>query len=66
MTLPEAHLPRRRRQILDDQTGAGHRFNAREHEDGWANGDSPVPGDAWVKNFVARLAALIHHFGGKN
>jgi hypothetical protein len=33
MTLPEHALPKRRRQILDDETGEAHRFNASEHPD---------------------------------
>jgi hypothetical protein len=66
MALPEPHLPTRRRQILDDQTEGTQHFNAREYEDTWADEDSLVPSDAWVKNFVGRLAALIHSMGGKN
>jgi hypothetical protein len=66
MKQPESHTPTRRRQILDDQTGGTHRFNAREYEDTWADGDSLVPPDAWVKNFVERLAARIRGMGEKN
>jgi hypothetical protein len=66
MTLPEPHVPTRRRQILDDQTGGTRRFNAREYEDTWADGDSSIPPDAWVKNFVDRLAARIRSMGEKN
>jgi hypothetical protein len=62
MTLPEQALLRRRRQILDDETGAAHRFNGgtREdkiHED--ANHE-----DRWVHSFVDRLAGLIRNIGG--
>jgi hypothetical protein len=64
MTLPEPHLPtRRRRQILDGQTGEAEHINAREHEDTW---DSSISGDAWVKDFVGRLAAWIRSLGEKN
>jgi hypothetical protein len=66
MTLPEPHVPTRRRQIPDDQTGGTPRFNAREYEDAWADGDSSIPADAWVKNFVDRLAARIRSMGEKN
>jgi hypothetical protein len=33
MTLPEKALLKRRRQILDDETGAAHRFNVDTHQD---------------------------------
>ena len=59
MTLSEPHLPTRRRQILDDQTGGAEHINAREYEDTWADGD------AWVKDFVGRLAARIRSLGEK-
>jgi len=54
MTLPEPHSPRRRLQILDDETRDVQLFNARQHE------------DAWVTNFIARLAGLVRKVGGKN
>jgi hypothetical protein len=57
MALPEPHLPRRRLQILDDETRDGHRFNMHEvdlHE------------DSWTSNFVARLAGLVRKIGGKD
>jgi hypothetical protein len=66
MKLPTPLLPTRQRQILDDQTGGTHRFNAREYEDTWADGNSSVPPDAWVKNFVDRLAARIRGMGEKS
>jgi hypothetical protein len=66
MARPEPHLPTRRRQILDDRTGGKFRLDRREYEDTWPDEDSLVPGDAWVKNFVGRLAALVHRIGGKN
>jgi hypothetical protein len=58
MTQPEQAL-RRRRQILDDETGDPHRFNAREYQDAWA------PEDKWVKSFMARLAGLIRNMSSK-
>jgi hypothetical protein len=57
MALPEQHLPRRRLQILDDDTRDRHRFNMREvdlHE------------DSWTSNFAARLAGLVRKIGGKD
>jgi hypothetical protein len=63
MALPEPHLPTRR-QILDDQTGEEHRLCARSYVS--ADGDSLVPEDAWVKNFVDRLAALVRNISGKD
>jgi hypothetical protein len=63
MALPNPHIQARRRQILDDQTGGTPYVNARECEGTWADGDS---GDAWVKNFVGRLAALVRDIGGSN
>jgi hypothetical protein len=65
MTLPEPHLPTRRRQIMDDQTGQAHPFNAHEHKEAWTGGDNLVSRDAWVKDFVGRLAARIRSLGEK-
>jgi hypothetical protein len=58
MMQPAYASPKRRRQILDDETDA-HRFNAslelgRPHE-------APSHEDPWVKSFIARLAGLIRH-----
>ncbi len=36
MPLPQQPSPRRRPQILDDQTGGAWRFDAHEYEDTWA------------------------------
>jgi len=58
MTLPEQAL-RRRRQILDDETGDPHRFKASGYQDAWA------PEDRWVKSFMARLAGLIRNKSSK-
>jgi hypothetical protein len=59
MTLPEYALPKRRRQILDDETDA-HRLNAGEPEN-----TSPHE-DVWVRSFIARLAGLLRNFHRKN
>jgi hypothetical protein len=58
MPLPERALPKRRRQILDDETGDTHRFNAREYEDTW------VHEDRWAKSLMARLASLVRNISG--
>jgi hypothetical protein len=57
MTLPEQHLLRRRRQILDDETQ--DRYGVDAHDDGSAQPDS------WIADFMARLAALVGKTGGK-
>jgi hypothetical protein len=51
MTLHEQHLPKRRPQILDDETRDGHSLNICARE------------DTWVENFVARLAELVRKIG---
>ena len=58
MTLPEYVLPKRRRQILDDETDAHRRDpnrleNASAHE------------DVWVGSFMTRLAGLIRNLHRK-
>jgi hypothetical protein len=53
-------LPRRRLQILDDETRDGHRFNVRGDQDPSAHAD------IWVRNFIAGLAGLVRKIGGKN
>jgi len=60
MTLPEQHLPRRRLQILDDETRDGHRFNVRGDQ------DTSAHADIWVRNFIAGLAGFVRKIGGKN
>jgi hypothetical protein len=57
MALPEQHRPRRRLQILDDETRDGHRFNMRNDE---------VHEHNWTSNLVARLAGLVRKIGGKD
>jgi hypothetical protein len=69
MTLPERALPRRRRQILSDQTGASERpdtpgNNILAHQDP-PHQDPPYQ-DTWAGNFVDRLAGLVRKIGGTN
>jgi hypothetical protein len=60
MSYPEqALLKKRRRQILDDETGDGHRLDTLPPDD---TSDSE---NAWAKNFVVRLGAVIRSIGGK-
>jgi hypothetical protein len=61
-------LPRRRRQILDDETQDALRFNASEpadalHQD--ALHTDALHTDAWTRDFVDRLAILVRKIGGK-
>jgi hypothetical protein len=53
MTLPEQALLKRRRQILDDETGGTDRFDTAPPDDTWAREA------AWLKSLVARLSAVI-------
>jgi hypothetical protein len=69
MTQPEQALLKRRRQILDDETGDAPRFDPSKLEDtwaqkGWAQKDW-VHEDAWVRNFIGRLNGLVRNIGGK-
>jgi hypothetical protein len=68
MTLPEHTSPKRRRQILDDETGA-HRFDASAHENTWPHEelapDASAHEDVWVRSFMTRLAGLIRNLDGK-
>jgi hypothetical protein len=57
MTLPEYALPKRRRQILDDETDTP-RFDASAHEDASHQ-------DIWVRSFMTRLAGLIRNLHRK-
>jgi hypothetical protein len=61
MTLPEQALLRNRRQILDDETGAAHRFNGGARQD--VPHQEPIHEDNWVSSFVDRLAGLIRNIG---
>jgi hypothetical protein len=55
MSLPERALPRRRLQILDDETRDG-----RQHE------NAPAQLDGWARSFIVRITGLIRTIGGKN
>jgi hypothetical protein len=80
MMLPERALPKRRRQILDDETQDAHRFNASGQPDTSGHPDTlrrdplyqdplyqdPSYQDAWARHFVDRLAVLVRKIGGKN
>jgi hypothetical protein len=69
MTLPEHALPRRRRQILDDETQDARRVNASEPLDASGHQDTlhqeALHPDAWTRDFVDRLAILVRKIGGK-
>ena len=58
MTLPEQAI-KRRRQILDDETGDAHRFNASAYQHIWQ------PEHSWVKDFIARVAGLIRNISSR-
>ena len=60
MTLPEQHLPKRRPQILDNDTRDEHRFDVCDHE------NTRTDEDTWVRIFTARLAELVRKIGGKS
>lgn len=53
MTTPEKALPHHHRQILDDET-----IEPREPH-------TPERGEAWVRDFIGRLARVIRTIGGK-
>ena len=55
MSLPERTLPRRRLQILDDETRDG-----RQRE------KAPARLGGWARFFIARMMGLIRSIGGKN
>jgi hypothetical protein len=74
MAPPQQPSPRRRPQILDDQTRGAHRFDASEYEDTWAEDlraegscaeDSLANDDNGLKRFMARLTDLIRSMGGR-
>jgi hypothetical protein len=58
--MPEQARPKRRRQILTDETGDGLRFDSR------ANENTRTPEDPWVRNFILRLARMLRKTGRKN
>jgi hypothetical protein len=53
MTAPKKVLPRRHRQILDDETIEPRELRIPKHE------------DAWVRVFIARLAGAIRNIGSR-
>jgi hypothetical protein len=53
MTTPEQILARRQRLIMDDRTMDRLELNTPERE------------NAWVSDFIGRLAGAIRHLGGK-
>jgi hypothetical protein len=72
---PEHALPKRRRQILDDETQGAHCINASERPDASGHQDAlhqdtlhqdTLHQDTWARNFVDRLAVLVRKIGGKN
>jgi hypothetical protein len=80
MTQPKHALPKRRPQILDDVTGQTNRADARAHkavnphQDASLHGDATqkdalaqdaLHQDAWITNFIGRLAGLVRNTGGK-
>jgi hypothetical protein len=67
MTLPEQAFPerallRRRRQILDEETGATRASHAGPSE--YPSADQAAGReDVWVRSFVNRLAGLVRDIG---
>jgi hypothetical protein len=57
MTYPEQALLKRRRQILDDETGDSQSFNTPPPDNTWARET------AWAKNFVSRLGEVVRKLG---
>jgi hypothetical protein len=55
MSLPERASPKRRLQILDDETRDG-----RQRE------NAPAQFGSWARSFIARMAGLIRTIGGKS
>jgi hypothetical protein len=64
MTLPEPLLPKRRRQILDDETADTHRFDASKYEGSWKHEVLWADEDRWINSFMTRLAGLIRNMSG--
>jgi hypothetical protein len=58
--MPEQAHQKRHRQILTDESANGLRLDTRANESTWA------PEDAWVRNFIVRLARVLRKSGGKN
>jgi hypothetical protein len=60
MTQPKQVLPKRRRQILDDETEASQRLHASEDQ------GTQVHEDDWIANFMTRLNGVVRKLGGKS
>jgi hypothetical protein len=63
-SFPEQTLLRRRRQILDDETGAARVSRASGPEDASMAQDIGRE-DVWVKSFLSRLAGLVRDIGNR-
>jgi hypothetical protein len=59
MPQPERALPKRRRQILDDETGDTLRFNPHAYEHTW------LKENGWMKMFMVRMARLMRNISGR-
>ena len=59
MTLPKPDLPKHQDQIVDEATGEADRFDPREPE------HPRMQEDAWVKNFIGRLAGVLRNISKK-
>ncbi|MES2198276.1 MAG: hypothetical protein V4517_27975 [Pseudomonadota bacterium] len=57
MTIPATASPKRRLQILDDETRDAPRFNPD------AQGSMSAAEDLWVKDFMSRLSASVRSLG---
>jgi hypothetical protein len=64
MATPQQLSKTRHRQILDDGTLPVRRDRRSSHDGLPAQQDAQD--DAWVKNFIARLAGLVGKTGGGN
>jgi hypothetical protein len=66
---PEQALLKRRRQILDDETGAAPVSRASGPEDASVTQDVGREDigreDVWVKSFLSRLAGLVRDIGNR-
>jgi hypothetical protein len=69
MTQPRQVLPKRRPQRGDDEVAQAQHFDARRHDDANLQQDAlrqdVLHQDAWVTNFIGRLAGLVRHIGKK-
>jgi hypothetical protein len=58
--MPEQARQKRHRQILTAESANGLRLDTHANESTW------TPEDAWVRNFIVRLARVLRKSGGKN